>query len=257
MTVLPSEVGSPASGVGTGCVLHLLGDRPYVSAEDRRYDVPEGSKRLLIFLALHRRPIERRRVAGALWPVGSEERAAGNLRSALWRLRGADIDVLLADKTSLRLRDEVTVDVELVSAWATRLIESLVPAQELALSPYWTEALDLLPGWYEDWALMQRERLRQRVLHALEALSHGLLLAGRCAEAVDVALTAVAVEPLRESAQRALFAAHLAEGNRVEVLRCFTAYRALVRRELDVEPAADLLAMTRRGHDMGPVGANA
>jgi DNA-binding SARP family transcriptional activator len=248
MTVLPSEVRSPASGVATGCVLHLLGDRPYVSAEDRRYEVPEGSKRLLVFLALHRRPVERRRVAGALWPVGSDERAAGNLRSALWRLRGADIDVLLADKTSLKLRDEVTVDFDLVSAWATRLIDGSVPTQELALSPYWTEALDLLPGWYEDWALLERERLRQRVLHALEALSQRLLLAGRCAEAVDVAFTAVAVEPLRESAQRALLAAHLAEGNRVEVLRCFAAYRSLIRRELGVEPAPELFAMTRPSH---------
>src|SRR3954454_16939041 len=253
MTVLPSEVRSPASGVVTGCVLHLLGDRPYVSAEDRRYEVPEGSKRLLVFLALHRRPVERRRVAGAVWPVGSDERAGGNLRSALWRLRGADIDVLLADKTSLKLRDEVTVDFDLVSAWATRLIDGSVSTQELALSPYWTEALDLLPGWYEDWALLERERLRQRVLHALEALSQRLLLAGRCAEAVDVAFTAVAVDPLRESAQRALRAAHLAEGNRVEVLRCFAAYRALVRRELGVEPGPELVAMIQPSHGAGRV----
>ncbi|MGY1636842.1 BTAD domain-containing putative transcriptional regulator [Geodermatophilus sp. SYSU D00742] len=247
MTVLPSEAWVPANAIATGCVLHLLGDQPYVSAEGRRYEVPEGGKRLLVFLALNRRRVERRRVAGALWPVGSEERAAGNLRSALWRLRGADIGVLLADKTSVKLREEVTVDFELVSAWATRLIDGSMPTQDLALSPYWTEALDLLPGWYEDWVLMERERLRQRVLHALEALSHRLLVAGRCAEAVDVAVTAVAVEPLRESAQRALLAAHLAEGNRIEALRCLTAYRTLVRRELGVEPAADLFAMARLG----------
>ena len=243
MTVLPSDAPAPAGGIGTGRVLHLLGDRPYVSAEHRRYEVPEGSKRLLVFLALHRRRIDRRRLAGALWPVGSDERATGNFRSALWRLRGADIDVLLADKTSVQLRDEVTVDFELVSTWAARLIDGSAPAEELALSPYWTDALDLLPGWHEDWALMERERLRQRVLHALEALSHRLVLAGRCAEAVDVALSAVAVEPLRESAQRTLLAAHLAEGNRGEMLRCFAAYRALVRRELGVEPAPEMFRM--------------
>jgi len=255
MTVLPSEAPASANPIVTGCVLHVLGDRPYVSDQGRRYQVPEGSKRLLVYLGLNRRQIERRQVAGALWPVGSEERAAGNLRSALWRLRGADIDVVLADKTSVKLRDDVRVDFELVSAWATRLINASLPTEELTLSPYWTEALDLLPGWYEDWALLERERLRQRVLHALEALSHRLLLAGRCAEAVDIALTAVAVEPLRESAQRALLAAHLGEGNRVEVLRCFTAYRTLVRRELGVEPAPELFAMARCGHGAGRVAA--
>jgi DNA-binding SARP family transcriptional activator len=247
MTVLPSPDATDDDRVATGCVLHLLGERPYVSVAEQRYEVPEGAKRLLVYVALHRRRVERRQVAGALWPVGTEERAAGNLRSALWRLRGAGVDVLDADKTSVRLRDDIGVDLDLVSAWATRLIDGSTPAHELALSPYWTEALDLLPGWYEDWALMERERFRQRVLHALEALSHQLLLAGRCAEAVDVALTAVAVEPLRESAQRALLAAHLAEGNHVEVLRCFAAYRTLVGRELGIEPAPDLVAMTQTG----------
>jgi DNA-binding SARP family transcriptional activator len=58
-------------------------------------------------------------------------------------------------------------------------------------------------------------------------------------------MTAVAVEPLRESAQRALVSAHLAEGNRIEALRCFDVYRALLWRELRVEPAADLTALLR------------
>ncbi|WP_448628688.1 AfsR/SARP family transcriptional regulator [Geodermatophilus sp. URMC 64] len=249
MTVLPSDVPAVGEDAAPGCVLHLLGEGPFVSTGGRRHEVPEGSKRLLVFLALHRRRVERRQVAGALWPVGSEERAAGNLRSALWRLRGADVDVLVTDKTSVKLRDDVAVDLDLVSAWATRLITGTAPASDLTLPPSWTEALDLLPGWYEDWALLERERLRQRVLHALEALSHRYLLAGRCAEAVDVALTAVAVEPLRESAQRALLRAHLAEGNHIEVLRCFAAYRTLVRRELGVEPAADLFAMTQPPRD--------
>ncbi|MGW2995279.1 bifunctional ornithine acetyltransferase/N-acetylglutamate synthase, partial [Streptomyces sp. NPDC001193] len=31
------------------------------------------------------------------------------------------------------------------------------------------DALDLLPGWYDDWVLLEQERVRQRLLHALEA----------------------------------------------------------------------------------------
>jgi hypothetical protein len=41
---------------------------------------------------------------------GDDHRAAGNLRSSLWRLRGAGIDVLTSDKSSLCLRDGVLVD---------------------------------------------------------------------------------------------------------------------------------------------------
>jgi DNA-binding SARP family transcriptional activator len=228
--------------VEAGPVLHLF-DGPYVRVDGRRRDVPEGSKRLLVYVALRRRRVERRHVAGLLWPVGSDERAAGNLRSALWRLRGADIDLLAVDKCSLRLRDDVAVDVELVGDWAARLISGTVQPQELTILPCWAEALDLLPGWYDDWVLLERERLRQRMLHGLEALSSQLVTLGRFAEAVEAAMVAVAVEPLRESAQRALVAAHLAEGNRVEGQRCFDTYRELLRRDLGAEPAAELTAL--------------
>ena len=112
--------------------------------------------------------------------------------------------------------------------------------------PWGIDALDLLPGWYDDWALVERERIRQRLLHALEALSRQLVRLRRCAEAVDVAMMAVSSDPLRESAQRALIEAHLAEGNLVEGRRSFEAYRELLARELGTEPGQELAAMVSR-----------
>lgn len=223
-------------------VLHLFGG-PHVTLGGRRCEVPEGSKRLLAFVALHRRRVERRHAAGTLWPIGDDGRAAGNLRSALWRLRGAGIDLLAADKWSLALCDEVVVDVHVVSSWAGRLIDGTASDDDLAVSPCWLDALDLLPGWYDDWALVERERVRQRVLHGLEGLSRRLVCAGRCAEAVEAAMLAVGAEPLRESAQRALIEAHLAEGNWVEAWRGYQAYRHLLDRELGVGPSTDLVAL--------------
>ena len=220
-------------------VVRLFGG-PYVDVDGQRREVPEGSKRLLVFVVLRRGRVDRRYAAGALWPTGTEQRAAGNLRSALWRLRCAGIDVLEADKLSLALRADVGVDLLDVTTWAMSLIKGSVAPAELPLDRAWLEALDLLPGWYDDWAIFERERSRQRVLHALEALAGLLVRAGRCAEAVDVAMSAVGVEPLRESAQRALVAAHLAEGNRVEASRCAATYAALLHRELGEDLPADL-----------------
>jgi hypothetical protein len=136
-------------------VLHLFGG-PFVTYGRRRVDVPEGSKRLLVFVALHRGRIERRYAAGALWPAGDDGRAAGNLRSALWRLNGAGIDLLSADKHGLVVRDDVFVDVHVVSAWAARLINGSASRHDLRILPWGADALDLLPGWYEDWALVER-----------------------------------------------------------------------------------------------------
>ena len=115
-------------------VLHLFGG-PFVTCERRRLEVPEGSKRLLVFVALHRGRIERRYAAGALWPTGDDMRAAGNLRSALWRLNGAGINVLSADKHGLAMRDDALVNVHIVSSWAARLIKGSATRDDLGITP--------------------------------------------------------------------------------------------------------------------------
>ncbi len=223
-------------------VIHLFAG-PYVTAGAQRQEVPEGSKQLLAFVALRRRRVDRRHAAGTLWPFGNEERAAGNLRSALWRLRRAGINVLIADKGSLMLRAHVIVDLHVMDQWAARLIQGTAFEHDLVISPSVFDALDLLPGWYDDWALLERERIRQRLLHALEALSARLIRLGRYGEAVDAALLAVSADPLRESAQRALIEAHVAERNLAEARRSYLAYRDLAQRELGIEPSSELLAL--------------
>lgn len=232
----------------TGVTLHLFGG-PFVTVGSRRVGIPEGSKRLLAFVALHGRRVERRFAAGTLWPDGDDLRAAGNLRSSLWRLNRGDEPLIESDKTSLTLREEVVVDARVIGEWANRLIDGCATATDLAVRPGGVDALDLLPGWYEDWALMERERIRQRLLHALEALSDALLRLGRCAEAVEAAMLAATADPLRESAQRALITARLGEGNLVEAKRQFAAYRRLMAAELGIEPhpsMSDLLRATIR-----------
>src|SRR5215467_12028499 len=118
------QVGRPVPSTENpdASVVHLLAGL-YVTVGTRRQEVPEGSKQLLAFVAVRRRRVERRQAAGTLWPFGDEERAAGNLRSALWRLRRVGINVLTADKWSLVLRTEVLVDLHVMEQWATRLIE--------------------------------------------------------------------------------------------------------------------------------------
>ena len=222
-------------------IVHLFAG-PFVTLGTERWEVPEGSKQLLAFVALRRRQVERRRLAGTLWPCGDDERAAGNLRSALWRLRRAGINVLAADKCSLALSGNVLVDLHLTEQWATRLIEGTTTGRDLAISPSVVDALDLLPGFYDDWVLMERERVRQRILHALEALSEKLAAAGRFADAIEAAMLATSAEPLRESAQRALIRAHVAEGNLTEARRSYRAYQDLLLRELGVPPSAEFAA---------------
>ncbi len=265
MATSPAALLARNSDAAQAAVLHLFGG-PYITHCGQRRDVPEGSKRLLVFVALRRVRVERSCAAGTLWPIGGELRAAGNLRSALWRLRRAGIDLIVADKWSLMLSDEVVVDLRVMEDWAARLIGGTATLDDLGSMRWRAEALELLPGWYDDWALMERERIRQRMLHALEALSCTLVHQGRWAEAVEAALAAVTAEPLRESAQRTLIEAHLAEGNWIEGRRAFDAYRDVLQRELGTEPSAHLAALIEAprasagrfaGHDRPRPGAPA
>jgi DNA-binding SARP family transcriptional activator len=100
--------------------------------------------------------------------------------------------------------------------------------------------LELLPDWYDDWAVAATESWRQLRMHALEALASYLTSAERYSEAIEAALAAVAADPLRESSRAALIRVHLAEGNRSEAYREFDRYRQLLSSELEFEPTVAL-----------------
>lgn len=201
--------------------------------------LPSSAQKLVAFLALHDRPLQRAFVAGTLWLDSSDGRAGASLRSALWRLRQPRVRVVDDTPWRLSLAPSVRVDLRDVTAIAERLLqEGEVPTGFLAFRAAMSS--DLLPDWYEDWVFAERERFRQLRMHALETLCRKLTLCGRLAEAVDAGLASVAVEPLRESGQRALIAAHLAEGNRHEALRQYNSYRALLLRELGIAPSPQM-----------------
>ena len=230
------------TGLPTGPAVRVLGGLG-LSHATRPEAVPPGSRRLLAYLALHSDGVDRRAAAGVLWPTVPDDRAAGNLRSALWRLQQVGCPLVLADPAGLRLDPRVVVDLDLVEAWATRVITGAHRADDLLVDPGRIGAVELLPGWYEDWVLAIRDRLRLRLLHALEALGVLLQRAGRAAEAVEAVHVAVLAEPLRESGQRALIEAHQAAGDWVAARRQYDAFRGLLRREIGVEPSAELTAI--------------
>jgi DNA-binding SARP family transcriptional activator len=227
-----------------GALVRLLG-APSVALDGRAYEIPNGSKKLLAFVALADGAVDRGCVAGALWPAVPDERAAGNLRSALWRLKASGIDVIAGHPGTLALQESTVVDVARLRRWAADVIDDATPTEQLSTNEWRVDALTLLPGWYDDWVIFERERLRQRMLHALEALAVRLTRLRRYAEAVEAALVAVAAEPLRESAQRVLLQVYRAEGNLCEAQRAYRQYADLLRRELGVRPGPDLVRLAQ------------
>jgi SARP family transcriptional regulator, regulator of embCAB operon len=209
--------------------------------------VPRGSQRLLAFLALSGGVANRAAVAGTLWPDATESHAYSNLRSALVRLERTCRETLCTSKLELGLAEDVRVDLRHSQALAYRLLDpSIKPGQsELGAATFGALSADLLPGWYDDWVLIESEIWRQLRVHALEALALRLANVGRWGEAANAAGAAVQADPLRESAHAALIKVYLAEGNQSDAVREFTSYRALLHTELDLEPTPQLCRLVQ------------
>jgi DNA-binding SARP family transcriptional activator len=207
-----------------------------LQCDEQPVPLPLSTQRLLAFLALRDRPLLRLHVATALWPDATENRSGANLRSALWRLRGERCLLVDSSNGHLRLAQSVPVDFRLVTIRARHLMDPSTPCDvdELDESLF---AGDLLPDWYDEWVVMERERFRQLRLFALESAADRLVAAGRHGQAVQAALMAVGEEPLRESAHRVLVRAHLAQGNRGEAILQYQRFRRALHEELQVEPS--------------------
>jgi DNA-binding SARP family transcriptional activator len=236
---------APTSPPSELSIALLGGFRFWVRGKDALPDLPGGSQRLLAFLALQERTLMRDAVAGSLWPDASEDHAHASLRSALNRLTMIAHEAVLISHHSLRLADNVAVDLRAARAQAQRLLNTHATSEEEDLSGLSIGALsaDLLPDWYDDWAVIEAEDWRQLRLHALDALTGRLVTMGRFAEAISAGLAAVRTEPLRETAHAALIRAHLAEGNRAEAIAAFGRYRAVLKSELSVEPSPSVQAL--------------
>jgi DNA-binding SARP family transcriptional activator len=149
-----------------------------------------------------------------------------------------------ADGQRLQLGSQIDVDVDAAVAEAQSLLD---PNGRECPSPRAVLLRkDLLPDWYDDWVTLDRERFRQLRMHALERLCERLTQAKRFGEAIEAGLEAARVEPLRESAQRAIIRVHLAEGNRSEALQHYLHYRKLLHDELGLEPSPEMAALIAR-----------
>lgn len=199
-----------------------------------------SSQRLICLLALRNKAMRRSHVSSTLWLDSPESRANANLRSALWRVpKPEGHTVVCSSHTHVWLCQNVDVDLHRMINRAYTVIDRTNPDLDVAnvtrdLSSFGD---DVLPGWYDDWVIMERERFRQLRLHALDRLAEQLLTIGRSGDAVQAALASVQAEPLRESAHRLLIRAHLQEGNIAEAIRQYDRYAFLLQTELDARPS--------------------
>ena len=227
-----------------------------LETSESQVDLPVGMQRLLAFLAL-RGPTHRHVVAGTLWPEVPEAQALASLRTGMWRMNRIVPGVVDTEGVRLAMAHATVVDSREQELFATRLLRERGDGEsgegESGTDQRWvTDGLpslwhgELLPGWYDDWVVFERERLSQLRLHALEHAAVMLTRTRQLETALQLALEAVRAEPLRESANAVLIGVYLAEGNACDAIRQFDAFRDLLQRELGLDPSPQLSRLVPR-----------
>ena len=182
-------------------------------------------------------PHRREKLAGMLWPDSLEETARDNLRHALWRVRKAlpskpAAEYLLADDLSIAFN--ASAEYWLDSTELEKLSEN-ASADELidVLSEYQGE---LLPGFYDEWVVLEREHLNSVFEHKVARLLAVLQGENRWLDILDWGERWIKLGQKPEPAYRALMTAHAAKGDMSKVA---ATYERCVKslREFGMEPS--------------------
>lgn len=218
-------------------------------------DLPFGMQRLAAYLAI-RGPSHRCMIAGSLWPEVPDAQALASLRTGVWRMNKLAHGLLEVHGARLRISANTWIDSKAQEEFATRVLGAcLVDASGYDRDLETLYRPELLPGWYDDWVVFERQRLNQLRLHALELAARHLTQREELDIALRLALEAVRAEPLRETANAVLMSVYLAEGNVSDAIHHYAAFRALLQRELGLEPSTRLtrLLPTQEGQSYASV----
>lgn len=211
-----------------------------VTVGGSNYTLPRGASRIVALLGLNRDGLERPDAAALLTPHLEPQNAAASLRTELARLRARAPRALVeADRHSLRLGLHVTVDSEQLEALAVRITAR--PAQPV---PDATKllVLELLPRWDDEWLDLERTRLRDLCLNALDVHARALTARGDRGTALITAYQALRADRLRESAAGALIEIYLSQGNQAQARNSYIAFEARLERE-GLRPSTELRAL--------------
>lgn len=206
------------------------------------------------------RTIPRDRILDALWPNLEVEAAANNLRVTLNRLgkaveperpEGAPTFYIVsqADTYSFNLDSDYHFDVlDFDQAVIEGQRAEYNGHHQVAVAAY-RRAAEIYRGTYlpdslyEDWAVVERERLAMQFNDIAIRLGELLFEEGTIHEAIGLAWRVIENDQLYEEAYRLLVRAHTYLGERSTALRLYTRCVEVLRSELGIEPMPETTAL--------------
>jgi DNA-binding SARP family transcriptional activator len=211
---------------------------------------PHKAAELLGFLLLNReKPHAREKVADLLWGEIAPEQSKSYFRKTLWQLQTilepyCGSSILLVDGEWIQINPEFYSRTDIAVVEKTFISTQGIQGKDLkeeqfriiqnAVEFYRGE---LLEGWYQDWCLFERERLQYICFAMLDKLIEHCEVHGYYEKGLIFGERILHYDRAREHTYRQLMRLHYLAGDRTAALRKYQKCEAVLRKELDVEPA--------------------
>ena len=229
--------------------LRLFGGFEARSSQGRSINVPAQKNRaLLAILALSPDACQsREKLASLLWSDRGNRQARDSLKHSLTSLRHSPT---VTPPLVLTDREWVKLDLSVVTAdvfeFERLIAEDTLEALEQAAMLYRDDLLsgiNIRDPAFEQWLRVERQRLRERVEQALTRVIDRSLAAGARDRAAAAARRLLALDPLRESACRALMQMYADQGQGAQALKLYETLRDQLHAELGVKPETETVRL--------------
>ena len=243
--------------------LTLLGDASIQKGNKPVSGLPSrAAEALFIYLACIQRPVTREKLAELLWADRTAAQSLTNLRTILTSLRRELGDHLIVTRETLAFNEEAEHWLDMVEF--ERQLKDLelsgsrnIPANAQTAAKL-QAAIDLyqgdfLEGFYlrdgrgfEEWVILQRERLRQLAFDGFRSLTYYYLESGSHTEGLLSASRWQRLDPYDEDACRSLMRLYMRAGKRTSALQCYQNLKQKLNADLNITPASATAKLFRQ-----------
>jgi DNA-binding SARP family transcriptional activator len=105
---------------------------------------------------------------------------------------------------------------------------------------------DLLLGWYDNWVLTERERLRLLCLRGYRRLMEHHAATGDLENALAAGQSALRIEPLQELIQQRVIELYGVSGQRAAAIRQYNRFSEMLKDELGISPSKATRSLIER-----------
>lgn len=231
-------------------VLKLLGS-PQISIDEKPITqfISRKAQALLIYIIVTGKLHSRAVLAELFWQNRPSNQSMKNLRAALSNLRQLVGAHLIITRQTVTFNGECPydLDVEAIQAIANRPVTDNLQFLSEAVTQY---RGDFLEGFYvpdapdfENWALMERERLRELAIEGLHSLAEQYLRQQNYMAGLAATRKLLAIDPWRETAHRQQMIFFARTGQRRAALAQYNSCLKILVDEFGIEPMAETTAV--------------